>query len=237
MPRRPAPLDPDDGPEARFAIALRKLKDQAGFDAPTIDAIAARSHIPRSTLYAVMGGKRIPSIPVLAALVRAWNGDEVEWLTRRSATQTELEVLRREAVAQALPDGVPPARVGEAVGKNHPIELPPEARESVMKAIYGHFVDRAEMLEKAYRDRPTADLVAQLTSKDPNLEYGERERAVFWKLLRQRAGAPTIRDIAYGAGGVRHTIVSEVLSGRHDPVFTRPVLEALREMIPAEPAE
>lgn len=137
VPRRPTPLDPDDGPEARFAIALRKLKDEASFDAPTIDMIAARSKIPRSTLYAAMGGKRIPSIPVLAALVRAWNGDEVEWQTRRSDTEAELEVLRREAAAQTLTDGSAPARTGGDVVENDVTRLDPEVKPRVRQALYG----------------------------------------------------------------------------------------------------
>ncbi|MEU0414521.1 hypothetical protein ABZ307_43075 [Streptomyces griseorubiginosus] len=322
------------------------MKDEAGFDAPTIDVIAARTDIARSTLYAVMGGKRIPTVPILAALVRAWNGDEAEWLTRRTeavaavarlreqhtstaedveallkeAEQTrnaairEAEALKAEAIREArrvVDEGIQelreveqrrdalvkeaeelleqanrqaslaiaeaerqvavlmrrredinveisrvqdviealesfeapiqtvkagssaPARTHQDAGLNE--QISPASREAAMQALYGHFVDRARVLEKLYQDRPTVDLVAQLDPNDPNLDYDEREREVLWKLLRQRAGAPTIRAIAEGAGGLRQTMVSEVLRGRV-PAYTGPVLDFLITLIPADPA-
>ncbi|MGW1539748.1 hypothetical protein ACWCPM_05640 [Streptomyces sp. NPDC002309] len=70
------------------------MRDEAGFDAMTIDAIAAERKIPRATLYAAMRGARIPTVPVLAALVRAWNGDPGHWLRFRSETEAEIENLR-----------------------------------------------------------------------------------------------------------------------------------------------
>ncbi|GHG56326.1 transcriptional regulator [Streptomyces griseocarneus] len=91
MPRRLTHLDSADGPLARFALELRALRDAAGFDAPTVDQIAVRSHIPRSTLYAALRGLRVPTRPVLGALVTAWDGDPVEWLMKRTATEAELE--------------------------------------------------------------------------------------------------------------------------------------------------
>lgn len=54
MPRRATPLSPSDGPRARFALALRQLRDEAGFDAKTIASIAAENHIPKSTLHAAL---------------------------------------------------------------------------------------------------------------------------------------------------------------------------------------
>ncbi|MFF9901878.1 helix-turn-helix domain-containing protein [Streptomyces olivaceus] len=74
MPRRPSHLAQDDGPLARFALELRALRDAAGFDAPSVDQIAARTNIPRSTLFAALRGQRLPTRPVLGALVTAWGG-------------------------------------------------------------------------------------------------------------------------------------------------------------------
>ncbi|WP_406444586.1 helix-turn-helix domain-containing protein [Streptomyces sp. NBC_00631] len=87
----------NDGSQARFALALRRLRDEAGFNAKTIDVIAAENHMSRSTLYAAMRGARIPTVPVLAALVRAWGGDQVEWLIGRTETEAEIEGLRLQA--------------------------------------------------------------------------------------------------------------------------------------------
>ncbi|MFD5734905.1 helix-turn-helix domain-containing protein [Streptomyces sioyaensis] len=94
MPRRPTHLSPEDGPVARFALSLRALRDEAGFDAATVDSIAAKTNIPRSTLYAALRGQRIPTRPVLEAMVSAWKGDAVEWLKKRSETEAEIEASR-----------------------------------------------------------------------------------------------------------------------------------------------
>ena len=97
MPRRPTYLRPDDGPVARFALELRALRDEAGFDAPTVDSIAAKHHIPRSTLYAALRGRRVPTRPILAALVNSWGGDPAEWLSKRASVEAELEAMRPSA--------------------------------------------------------------------------------------------------------------------------------------------
>lgn len=47
--------------------------------------------MPRVTLYAALRGQRIPTIPVLAVLVRAWGGDEKHWLSFRTETEQEIE--------------------------------------------------------------------------------------------------------------------------------------------------
>ncbi|WP_420037761.1 hypothetical protein ACN2WE_40885 [Streptomyces sp. cg28] len=100
MPRRPTPLSPDDGPQAQFALALRQLRDQAGFDAKSIQSIAAENHMPKSTLWAALRGERMPTLPVLGALVRAWGGDEREWTRRRSETEDAVERDRRHLALQ-----------------------------------------------------------------------------------------------------------------------------------------
>ncbi|MFF0092686.1 hypothetical protein ACFYSF_22370 [Streptomyces canus] len=64
--------------------------------------ISAKSHIPRATLYAALSGNRVPTVPVLAALVRAWNGDEAEWLARRTQTEQELEEARLQRFKDML---------------------------------------------------------------------------------------------------------------------------------------
>lgn len=108
MPRRLTRLDSTDGPLARFALELRALRDAAGFAAPTVDQIAARSHIPRSTLYAALRGRRVPTRPVLGALVTAWGGDPAEWLMKRTATEAELEAARhRRPVVPAPREPLP----------------------------------------------------------------------------------------------------------------------------------
>ncbi|MFI9205537.1 helix-turn-helix domain-containing protein [Streptomyces sp. NPDC053048] len=116
MPRRLSHLDSKDGPLPRFALELRALRDAAGFDAPTVDQIAARSRIPRSTLYAALRGRRVPTRPVLGALVRAWGGDPAEWLMKRTAVEAELEAARgARPVGTAQPPVLPAPPVATPV--------------------------------------------------------------------------------------------------------------------------
>lgn len=126
MPRRPTHLSPEDGPAARFALDLRALRDEAGFDALTVDAIAARTKIPRSTLYAALRGQRIPTRPVLEAMVTAWGGDPVQWLKRRSSTEAEVEASRGGREVKATP------RKTSLVSPVSPAPLPKDERETAL---------------------------------------------------------------------------------------------------------
>ncbi|WP_125683649.1 helix-turn-helix transcriptional regulator [Amycolatopsis sp. WAC 04182] len=95
MPRRPRPLSPDDGPLAVFALELRAMRDRHGPTAPTPDDIATREGIHRTTVYAALSGKRVPSRDVLAAIVKQWNGDQVEWAAKRTALENVLSTARQ----------------------------------------------------------------------------------------------------------------------------------------------
>lgn len=88
MTRRSAPSSPESGAVSEFAAELRALRDQQGGQAPTIDEISRREAVPRSTLYAALRGNRLPSRETLSALVRAWGGDEAEWMAKRTAVET-----------------------------------------------------------------------------------------------------------------------------------------------------
>jgi transcriptional regulator with XRE-family HTH domain len=93
VPRRPKPLHPDDGPEARFALALRDLRDRAGTIDPTlfsIDSVSRKTKISRQTIYAALNG-RVPSRDTLTRLVAVWKGDVVQWLRDRSAVENYTE--------------------------------------------------------------------------------------------------------------------------------------------------
>jgi len=68
---------------AAFCGDLRDLRDSAGCS-PTVDEISQEAKISRSTIYHSLRGVRLPSVPVLKAMVEAWNGDVGEWLKKRS---------------------------------------------------------------------------------------------------------------------------------------------------------
>lgn len=224
MPRRATPLDPADGPEARFALALRQLRDQAGFEAKTIDAIAAENYIPRSTLYAAMRGKRIPTVPVLAALVQAWNGDPVKWLAFRTETEQEVERLRRQGGRQSRRghhQGEPQSTPAEQNTQVADVE-----QEGTAQAAEGAETEEAEGAQPSresawawlpFDEIPTevyfeADSMSELELLDRLTNPSAADRARNWEALRAVAGLPTLRDIAREAR-MRQTTVRGVLSG------------------------
>ncbi|MEU1044071.1 helix-turn-helix transcriptional regulator [Streptomyces sp. NPDC005897] len=226
MPRRPTPLNPEDGPKARFAIALRQLRDSAGFDGKPIDSIAAESNIPRSTLYAAMRGERIPTVPVLAVLVRAWHGDASEWLTRRTETEQELERLRLERKpgpwhpAQTVGDALAGMkmivqRVGEAAAKATSDASLEVDDGSVPPTAHFSF---AEMIAL-----PEDVLVSVLVTAD------DADIQEFWSTLRRRAGQPRLRTISDDAN-VAFQVVADVMKGfDRTPTRVKAVLRSLRE--------
>ncbi|MFC8272692.1 helix-turn-helix domain-containing protein [Streptomyces sp. NPDC057271] len=81
MGRQEQPLDPQQGPVARFAHELRDLRRRAG--SPPYRRLAARTHYSASTLAAAAAGQRLPSAAVLEAFVSACGGDPAEWERRR----------------------------------------------------------------------------------------------------------------------------------------------------------
>ncbi|MFD8726277.1 helix-turn-helix domain-containing protein [Streptomyces sp. NPDC059629] len=199
MPRRAIPLNPDDGPQARFALALRRLRDEAGFDAKTIDVIAAENHMPRSTLYAALRGTRIPTVPVLAALVRAWGGDQTEWLIRRTETEAEIEELR---LREPNPSG--PEETRSAIRRG---------RAAVLEVLRNHGDKPIAELQEASPEH----LMIKPWSNESVLKYlrdnWRDDMPDLWETLRRIAGAPTIRTIANGTQ-VSQAQVSSILKGQ-----------------------
>lgn len=80
MGRPDRPLDPDAGPLADFAADLRALRLQAG--SPTYRVLAQQTHYSATTLSEAAGGRRLPTLPVLLAYVRACGGDGDAWQAR-----------------------------------------------------------------------------------------------------------------------------------------------------------
>ncbi|WP_433261263.1 hypothetical protein ACQPZF_26330 [Actinosynnema sp. CS-041913] len=80
MPRGERPLDPGDGPLLRFAADLRRLRVQAGN--PTYRKLSAAVHYSVATLSEAASGRKLPSLPVTLAYVRACRGDVAEWERR-----------------------------------------------------------------------------------------------------------------------------------------------------------
>ncbi len=209
MPRRATPLDPNDGPQARFALALRRLRDEAGFDAKTIDVIAAENHMPRSTLYAALRGARIPTVPVLAALVRAWGGDQAEWLIRRTETEAEMERLRLQAHVS-----VKQVQSGPQEGQRWDRRLATRRGHEAAHNILQH---HGELDLTEIREPRPEDLMVMPWSDENQLahlrSHWQNDQPFMWDGIRRIAGAPTIRSIArYTA--LPQAQVARILKGR-----------------------
>src|SRR6266571_3378831 len=68
MGRPEGPLDRDGSPIRELAYWLRDLRRQTGL---TYQQLAQRTHYSTSTLQEAMSGRRLPTLPVLRAIVRA----------------------------------------------------------------------------------------------------------------------------------------------------------------------
>ncbi|QFZ18889.1 nSTAND1 domain-containing NTPase [Saccharothrix syringae] len=80
MPRREVPLDEDAGEFVGFAAGLRGLRVAAG--SPTYRELAKRAHYSAAALSEAANGRRLPSLGVTLAYVRACGGDVAEWEAR-----------------------------------------------------------------------------------------------------------------------------------------------------------
>jgi WD40 repeat protein len=91
MPRHERPLDPGDTPLLRFAADLRKLREKAG--SPPYRELARRAHFSAAALSEAASGRRLPSLDVTTAYVRACAGDVELWEERwhELAAQQALE--------------------------------------------------------------------------------------------------------------------------------------------------
>ncbi|MGW6933188.1 nSTAND1 domain-containing NTPase [Lentzea sp. NPDC054927] len=80
MPRGERPLGPEDTALLRFAGDLRRLRDQAG--KPSYRELARRANYSPTALSDAAGGRKLPSLALTLAFVRACEGDAVPWTKR-----------------------------------------------------------------------------------------------------------------------------------------------------------
>ncbi|MCS7475231.1 WD40 repeat domain-containing protein [Umezawaea endophytica] len=80
MPRRERPLDEGDTALLRFARDLRLLREEAG--GPTYRELSDRARYSEAALSLAAGGRKLPSLAVALAYVRACGGAAGEWEER-----------------------------------------------------------------------------------------------------------------------------------------------------------
>ena len=117
----------------RFLADLRALRDAAAVE---FDELAARAHYPSDVLKEAENGPSLPGLPILAAYVRACDGDVPEWEERwrrlgyESRADPSLPVRpagaspaaaagARASVSVAPPDTYDPERIRAALRGSH----------------------------------------------------------------------------------------------------------------------
>jgi WD40 repeat protein len=81
-------LDADHGLVVEFARGLRLLRERAG--RPTYRELSSRAHFSTSALAEAAGGRKLPSLAVTVAFVRACDGDVADWQSRWRDCAAEL---------------------------------------------------------------------------------------------------------------------------------------------------
>ena len=84
MPRKERPLDAGDTAVLTFARELRSLREKAG--KPTYRELSSMTHYSEAALSQAAAGRKLPTLQVTLAYVRACGGSEEEWERRWYAT-------------------------------------------------------------------------------------------------------------------------------------------------------
>ncbi|GAA3688840.1 helix-turn-helix protein [Lentzea atacamensis] len=98
MARKERPLDEGDSPLLRFAADLRTLRRAAGM--PTYRRLAALTHYSAATLSDAAGGRKLPTLDVTLAYVRACGGDEPSWERRWTSLAAQPADVRMNRAPQ-----------------------------------------------------------------------------------------------------------------------------------------
>ena len=118
----------------RFLADLRALRDTAALE---FDELAARAHYPSSVLKEAEQGPSLPGLPILAAYVRACDGDVPEWEERwrRLGAETRADPGLPVRLAGASPAAVAGARAGVSVAP--PDTYDPERIRAALRGSHG----------------------------------------------------------------------------------------------------
>jgi WD40 repeat protein/energy-coupling factor transporter ATP-binding protein EcfA2 len=140
MARQERPLDDGQGQIVEFARRLRGLRDRAG--RPTYRELSLRAHFSISALAEAAGGRKLPSLAVTTAFVRACDGDVAEWEARWRECAAELTGPAGELVDGDAPyAGLAPFRRGDAdrfFGRDRLVaEVVARVRERRLVAVFG----------------------------------------------------------------------------------------------------
>jgi hypothetical protein len=129
QPRGMRSAGPGDD-QARFLADLRALRDRAAIG---YDELAARAHYPSDILKEAENGPYLPTLPILAAYVRACEGDVLEWEERWRRVANE---AAGDPGLPIRPPGASPAAVAGAragIGVVSPDAYDPERIKAALR--------------------------------------------------------------------------------------------------------
>ncbi|MDS0140124.1 MULTISPECIES: hypothetical protein [unclassified Amycolatopsis] len=112
MPREESPLPEGDLPLVEFARSLRLVREKAG--KPTYRVLSARAHYSEAALSQAAAGRKLPSLEVTLAYVRACDGDVEEWERRWRELAVTLEPPAPPDSDEPPYAGLAPFRVEDA---------------------------------------------------------------------------------------------------------------------------
>lgn len=144
MPRSETPLESDGSELTEFAVELRRLRERAG--GPPYRELARRAHYSASALAGAAAGRRLPSLAVTTAFVRACGGDVAEWERRwhsvaaATAPAVDARAARDDADEAPYP-GLATYQAGDAdrfCGRERLVDdLVERVRERRFTAVFG----------------------------------------------------------------------------------------------------
>ncbi|MFD9705763.1 helix-turn-helix domain-containing protein [Lentzea sp. NPDC059081] len=176
MPRGERPLGPEDTALLRFAGDLRRLRDQAG--KPSYRELARRANYSPTALSDAAGGRKLPSLALTLAFVKACEADPAPWTKRwRELAAEHLQPSH----ADAPYPGTAPFTGDDAkhyFGREHLVDQVVESartkpltlvlgasgsgRTSLLLAGVRPALDDAVVITVEHDDDPLADLAAAL---------------------------------------------------------------------------
>jgi hypothetical protein len=147
----------------RFLADLRALRDTAALE---FDELAARAHYPSYVLKEAENGPSLPTLPILAAYVRACHGDVPEWEERwrRLGFESRSDPSLPVRPAGASPAAVAGARAGVSVAP--PDAYDPERIRAALRGSHGRpdGVARSTVSQAAPR-RTEPDIAGPVTAE------------------------------------------------------------------------
>ncbi|TCO62273.1 helix-turn-helix domain-containing protein [Actinocrispum wychmicini] len=196
MARPERPLDPTTDDLQKFASELRELRQKAG--SPGYRQLAKSAHYSVATLADAAGGRKLPSLAVTLAYVRACGGDDRQW----------------EAKWRSLAVEQPPARSAP------PEEAPYVGLASFQREDANRFFGRerlvAEVVGRIQDRRFVAVFGPSGSGKSSLLRAGVVPAMANWPVVLFTPGAHPLAELAAQVSGTDLLIVVD----QFEEVFT-----------------